>query len=134
MPAATRAERPEPAHRRVSSPPPLPIGRGKAISRKLVSERPALTLDGGAVGIALPVPRKDVTAGTIDAGTEVLACSGRKPAGDRSYLVDAVLCPAGGGSCVGFIRLTPGERQDGALFGPGLAPSLSAAACDASAR
>lgn len=110
----------------------VPLAKGKKVAAKDVSERPQLMLDGGAIAIGLAVARKDVTAGTINAGTEVLACSGRTPVGTRSYVVQAVLCPASG-TCTGWLRLSPAERQDGTLFGPGLAPRLSAAACDAPA-
>ena len=109
-----------------------PLAKGKKVAAKDVSERPQLALDGGAIAIGVAVARKDVTAGTMNAGTEVLACSGRTPVGTRSYVVQAVLCPASG-VCTGWIRLSPAERQDGALFGPGLAPRLSATACDAPA-
>lgn len=107
-----------------------PVAKGKAIGK--VAASPRLTLDGGAIVVGFAVSRGDAMAGTIDAGIETLACSGRKQASVRSFIVEAVQCPAEGGDCVGFIRLPPAQRQEPALFDPGLAPRLSHVACDAS--
>lgn len=109
----------------------VPIPRGKPLSAKMVADRPDLSLVGGVITLGLAVDRKDVSEGRLNAGTEVIACSGATEIGNQSYIVRAVLCPARGQSCVGLLALPPERRADAALFGSGLAPRLSSRACAA---
>lgn len=107
----------------------VPVARGKRVSAAMVGERPDLSLAGGAIAVGIAVDRKDVSEGRINAGTEVIPCSGDHQVGTQSYLVQAVLCPSKGQSCLGELVLPPERRGDVAFFGPGLAPRLSARAC-----